>query len=189
MGPTMSDHTWIRNGTSGESTVFGATQDNHWVIGVWDEIRADSWKLKDLVTGLDDAWLIQNGTVVYSPHELTSYAPRTAIGVTDTGGLVLVQVDGCEHCPFKDIQKRGVSLLELGTFMMNEMDALFAINLDGGGSASTVLNGRLVNRPTCLDYVSVKCERKVATAICVGKEQGNRDPHFFNRANFRDVMN
>ena len=171
IGPTMSHGTWIHNGTDGESTIFGVTEDNHWMIGVWDTNRAIQWKARDVITGLDNAWLIQNGTLAHESKQSTSYAPRTAIGVTATGRLVLVQVDGCEHCPFENERKRGASLVELGSFMISQLGVSFGINLDGGGSATTVVDGNVVNRPTCLDYINAKCQRKVATVVCLGDER------------------
>ena len=84
---------------------------------------------------------------------------------------MLVQVDGCEHCPFENERKRGVSLVELGSFMISQLGVSFAINLDGGGSATTVVDGHVVNRPTCLDYINAKCQRKVATVVCIGDER------------------
>lgn len=41
-----------------------------------------------------------------------------------------------------------------------------AINLDGGGSSTFVVNGTVKDFPTCND-VNVKCERPVATAMCI----------------------
>jgi exopolysaccharide biosynthesis protein len=43
-------------------------------------------------------------------------------------------------------ESRGVGLEELATLML-EAGAVEAINLDGGGSSTLVVNGILVNRP------------------------------------------
>lgn len=171
IGPIMSHGMWIHNGTNGDSTIFGVTEDNHWMVGVWDVKRAIEWKARDVITGLDNAWLVQNGIVARDARQSLSFAPRTAIGVTARGKLMLVQVDGCEHCPFENERKRGVSLVELGSFMISQLGVSFAINLDGGGSATTVVDGHVVNRPTCLDYINAKCQRKVATVVCIGDER------------------
>jgi exopolysaccharide biosynthesis protein len=45
--------------------------------------------------------------------------------------------------------------------------ALHAINLDGGGSSTTVENGTTINRPTSSDNWAVKQERGVTTIACV----------------------
>jgi exopolysaccharide biosynthesis protein len=44
----------------------------------------------------------------------------------------------------------------------------YAINLDGGSSSTLVVNQTVVNHPTCLDVIPWKCERPVATVLCVG---------------------
>jgi exopolysaccharide biosynthesis protein len=67
-------------------------------------------------------------------------APRTAIGVTKDGHVLLTVVDG-RH---KTI---GMSLLELALFMQ-EMGAVDAMNLDGGGSSEMVIKGKVMNKPS-----------------------------------------
>lgn len=44
-----------------------------------------------------------------------------------------------------------------------------AVNLDGGGSAVSVLRGQVVSKPTC-DDTPVVCERPVTTAACIPYE-------------------
>ena len=64
--------------------------------------------------------------------------------------------------------KRGLTLHAFATHLI-DLGLRYAINLDGG--SSTVLideTGKVVNHPTCLDVVSYKCERPVATVFCVG---------------------
>lgn len=43
-----------------------------------------------------------------------------------------------------------------------------AINLDGGGSATLVLNGSLANYPSdhCVDDSMWRCQRSISTIIC-----------------------
>jgi hypothetical protein len=66
--------------------------------------------------------------------------PRTAAGYTADGDLLLLVVDGRQEA------SRGVSLEELATLMI-ELGAVEALNLDGGGSSTLSVRGRLVNRP------------------------------------------
>lgn len=69
-------------------------------------------------------------------------SPRTAVGITRAGTLVIVTVDGRD--PARSI---GVTLDELAD-LMRELGAQDAMNLDGGGSTTFVLEGRLLNRPS-----------------------------------------
>ena len=65
--------------------------------------------------------------------------PRAAIGVTD-GELLALVADG------RSDEDAGLTLGELATAMA-DLGARAALNLDGGGSASLVCDGRLRNRP------------------------------------------
>ncbi len=81
-------------------------------------------------------------------------APRTALGLTKEGRILLVVVDG------RQAASAGLTLLELALFMQ-ELGAVEAMNLDGGGSSEMVINDKIVNRP------SDGRERKVANALAV----------------------
>lgn len=147
-----------------QSISFGLTYSNDWIIG---NIPLElSTNIKELITGLNNAWLVFNSTVpmtTYDDHR----APRTAIGVKSSGELVLLQVDGCEHCWTRNPIHRGATLKEIAAELIAE-GVSYAINLDGGGSSSTFHSGRIVSSPTCLDYVDITCERPIASAICIG---------------------
>jgi len=80
--------------------------------------------------------------------------PRTAVGVRADGTLLFVTVDG--RRPDKSV---GMSIPEL-TDLMLELGSVSAINLDGGGSTTMVIEGRIVNRPS-----SSKGARRNADAI------------------------
>ncbi len=81
--------------------------------------------------------------------------PRTAAGITADGELLLVLVDGRQPL------SRGVTLEELAALMV-DIGAEKALNLDGGGSSSLVVNGKLLNRPS-----GRTLERQVMSAIGV----------------------
>ena len=68
--------------------------------------------------------------------------PRTAVGVRADGTLLFVTVDGRQ--PEESV---GMSLPEL-TDLMLELRCVSAVNLDGGGSTTMVIEGRIVNRPS-----------------------------------------
>jgi len=79
--------------------------------------------------------------------------PRTAAARTVDGSLILMVVDG------RQPSSRGVNLEELAA-LLRGVGALDAVNLDGGGSSTLVVNGSLVNRP-----VGVALQREVMSAI------------------------
>jgi len=68
--------------------------------------------------------------------------PRTALGVRADGTLLLVAVDGRD--PERSV---GMSIAELAALLL-ELGAVDALNLDGGGSTTMVVEGRTVNRPS-----------------------------------------
>lgn len=104
------------------------------------------------------------------PNPCTTYLckthPRTAIGVTATGRILMVVVDGRRN------DSRGVTLVQLAK-LMRSLRAANAINLDGGGSSTMVARGRrgglkVVNQP------SDGRQRKVSSAVLIlkGKDKG-----------------
>ncbi len=95
-------------------------------------------------------FIVQNGVEAISPHPpiADQLHPRTALGITATGGLVLATVDGRQSG-----YSGGVDLDELATLMLSR-GVVQALNMDGGGS--TTMDVRLpgdtdvslVNRPS-----------------------------------------
>ena len=72
---------------------------------------------------------------------------RTAIGVTETGNVLVLTVD-----------KPGMTFEQM-TAIFLQYHAVYAMNLDGGGSVRKLHNGRVVNNPSE--------NRKVDSAFCV----------------------
>jgi exopolysaccharide biosynthesis protein len=117
----------------------------------------------DTVGGLPQ--LVENGAVVATAcaESICKRHPRTGIGVTPTGRLLMVVVDGRRK------GSKGMTLVQLAG-LMRELHASFALNLDGGGSSTMWvdpkgrrLKGRVVNVP------SDGAERKVSSALLVIK--------------------
>lgn len=90
--------------------------------------------------------------------------PRTAIGITSEGKVVLVTVDG------RNTHAHGMSLPEL-TFLLAQLGIHDALNLDGGGSTALFIKGNdeagIVNYPSDNKEFDHQGERKVANAILV----------------------
>ena len=81
--------------------------------------------------------------------------PRSAIGYSKEGYLIMMVVDG------RQADSRGVYLEELAIMMM-EFNCDEAINLDGGGSSCMVADNRLLNRP-----IGRNIQREIMSAIGV----------------------
>lgn len=123
-----------------------------------DYSKAQIWKVHDAI-GAGPA-LVMNGKIHITSDEEAFFGtaipkvhPRTAAGYTEKGSLILMVVDGRQE------SSRGVSLEELAT-LMQELNVVEAMNLDGGGSSSLVVDNTLVNHPT-----SSLTEREVMSAI------------------------
>jgi len=106
--------------------------------------------------------LIKNGAInsvdewkLYKPDIVNGRAPRTAIGINGNNEIIIITVDGRQ--PSLSI---GMSLNELAQEMLRN-GAIEAINLDGGGSTTMVINNNIVNSP------SDGHERSVANALII----------------------
>jgi hypothetical protein len=99
--------------------------------------------------------LLQDGVPTGQCNSGCGIQPRTGVGVTATGRILLVVVDGR-----KPRWSIGVSATELAA-IMRELGAVTALNLDGGGSTTMVVNGEVVNRP------SDGHERAISNAILI----------------------
>jgi exopolysaccharide biosynthesis protein len=103
--------------------------------------------------------LVRNGRVLSGNVDGTTpfhrRNPRTGVGATADGRLLLVTVDGRQ--PGVSV---GMTLREFAELFVS-LGARSAINLDGGGSTTMVLDGTVVNR------VSDPQERRVPTAVLV----------------------
>ena len=81
--------------------------------------------------------------------------PRSAIGYKKNGDVVMMVIDG------RQVDSRGAYLEELA-MLMKQFDCEKALNLDGGGSSSLVVNGELINNP-----IGLKSEREVMSFVAI----------------------
>lgn len=86
---------------------------------------------------------------------MTVRSPKTMVGRNSVGDAILAVVDGRQTD-----WSVGMTMTEAAAFMRS-LGALDALNLDGGGSSSFVMNGVVMNRP------SDGRERAVATALAI----------------------
>lgn len=89
------------------------------------------------------------------PAFIADRHPRTAIGKTKTGEILLVTVDG------RQAESVGMSLTMLAELLL-EFGAVEAINFDGGGSTTMVIKNKVVNKPS-----DASGERPVSDAILI----------------------
>lgn len=81
--------------------------------------------------------------------------PRTALGIDSEGRYIILIVDGRQS-----YYSSGLTLTELAN-TMQQLGAVDAMNLDGGGSTAMAVMGRVVNRP------SDGHERRVSNVLLV----------------------
>lgn len=124
--------------------------------------KTELWKRASYIVG-GGPQLIKEGRVAIEPEEeriaakfISDRHPRTAIARLKDGRLLLATVDGRQ--PGRSV---GMSLPELAGLLL-EYGVLEAINLDGGGSTTMVVNGKLVNSPS-----DPTGERPVSDAILI----------------------
>lgn len=126
------------------------------------ETPKDAWNaLQHALAG--GPHLISNGQVRslsdwrqegFSETHLTGRSPRTAIGQTADGTVLLVTIDGRQSG-----WSAGVNVRELAQILLN-LGARDAVNLDGGGSTVMTSNAQIVNRPS-------EARRSVANGLFV----------------------
>ena len=110
--------------------------------------------------------LVKNGEIAVDKNTEVGLAwsgqdnPRCAIGYVSEGHYLFIVVDGrCDA-------SHGTSLWELADIFC-ELGAKTAYNLDGGGSATMIFNGRLINTPYT-NWNKPSGERRVSDIVYIG---------------------
>jgi hypothetical protein len=107
------------------------------------------WKVKNAIGG--GPVLLQNGEIKITNNEelkfsgktgLTDKHPRTAMGYTANGDLIIMVVEG-RNPSIAD----GVSLPQLAQ-LLKDIGCVEALNLDGGGSSCMLINGKETIKPS-----------------------------------------
>jgi exopolysaccharide biosynthesis protein len=125
---------------------------------MYDSVK--SWKPEYAVQG--GPVLISDGKINITTEEevffgstIPNIHPRTAVGYTSDNHLLILIIDGRQPL------SRGVSLDELAA-ILNDLDCVEALNMDGGGSSAAVVDGILLNRPS-----GKMVEREVMSVITI----------------------
>ena len=118
------------------------------------------WNVEDITNGVPQ--LIKNGKIdITWEQEKASKSfvetrhPRTAVAKLKDGKFLMLTADGRSEA------SAGLGLYDLAKYML-ELGAVDAMNLNGGGSTTMFLEGKVVNRPS-----DKEGERKIGDAILV----------------------
>lgn len=109
--------------------------------------RIRKWKMKTVIGG--GPVLIQNGEVRISNNEEMMFAgkaiidkhPRTAMGYTHSGKLILLVIEG------RSLNAAGADLKQVAQ-ILKDLGCWEALNLDGGGSSYMLVNGKQTISPS-----------------------------------------
>jgi hypothetical protein len=117
---------------------------------------------EDIVAGVPQ--LIKNGKIKITWEEEKSTKafvetrhPRTAVAKLKDGKFLMITVDGRSEI------SGGIGLQDLAEYLLS-LGAVDAMNLDGGGSTTMFVDGKVVNHPS-----DKEGERKVSDALLVRK--------------------
>ncbi|XP_028914298.1 N-acetylglucosamine-1-phosphodiester alpha-N-acetylglucosaminidase isoform X2 [Ornithorhynchus anatinus] len=177
LGNLVSDGRRVGDAGGLQNAQFGIRRDGTLVTGYLteEEVLDEENPFVQLVSGV--VWLLRAGrSYVNESQELECdktqetgtfskfvnvVSARTALGHDKEGRLVLFHADG-------QTDRRGINLWEMAEFL-KEQGVVNAINLDGGGSATFVVNGTLASYPSdhCRENGMWRCPRSVSTVVCL----------------------
>ncbi|SKA79774.1 Exopolysaccharide biosynthesis protein [Caloramator quimbayensis] len=124
------------------------------IVGQYKYDEIENLKLRDAIS-FGPALIVNGKPMIKKGDGGWGIAPRTAIGQTQDGKVLLLTIDGRQKdslgATLKDVQD---ILLEYGAYN--------ASNLDGGSSATMYNDGKLVNKPS-----DILGERAIPSAFIV----------------------
>uniref|UniRef100_A0A1A8CXF3 N-acetylglucosamine-1-phosphodiester alpha-N-acetylglucosaminidase n=1 Tax=Nothobranchius kadleci TaxID=1051664 RepID=A0A1A8CXF3_NOTKA len=181
LGNVVSNGRLVQDSRGLQNAQFGIRKDGTLVFGYLsqEEVLDQSNPFVQLVSGV--IWLLRNGEI-YIRQSLEAecnktqetgslqkfvevVSARTAVGHDAAGKLILLHIDG-------QTEIRGMNLWQLANYMKDN-GVINAINLDGGGSSTYVVNGSLASYPSdhCKSDSKWRCSREVSTVLCVHKRR------------------
>lgn len=109
---------------------------------------------------IKDGQLIENYQYeLFYDDIIRSIANRTAIGITANNELILLVVDG------RASYSSGIAMKDMAKILKNDFNCIDALNLDGGGSSTLIVNGEVYNQNS-ID----SGQRNVLTGLLIVKE-------------------
>lgn len=168
----VPDLKWVYSIGTGNTDVYAYPSPSPNLLGTAPQPQPDasfpaggsSWKVKSAIGG--SPVLVYNNQVnITDKEELidinnNSSRPRSAIGYTSSGVILIMAVQGDGFIPAYD----GLSLPELATFM-KDLGCSYAMNLDGGGSTSMIIGGMQTVKPSATGV-----ERPVVSVLMIKKK-------------------
>lgn len=155
-GITIVNGKVITGQPSGNEPVIALTKTGALVVGPYTLKQLQGMNVEQAVTF--GPVLVQDSKDMIAGAGGWGFAPRTAIGQTADGTIILAVTDGRYIHGANDM---GASMQDMAQLMLH-YGAVVAANLDGGSSTTMFYNGKLVNQPS-----DVLGEREVATAVIV----------------------
>lgn len=124
---------------------------------ILESMNADQIKAKGIQEGVTfEPYLIKNGELLIKGDGGWGMAPRTGIGQTADGTVILVVIDGRQPT-----WSNGAALSDLMN-VFDDYHAINAVNLDGGSSTEMIYDGKVLNR-----LWNIFGERYIPTAFVV----------------------
>ena len=135
----------------------------------WSKKKEDRWKKKKGIMLASGPSLLEHGhySEWLDPEDLKFFPkkhPRSALAFTKEGKIMAIVVDG--RAPKNAI---GMSIPEFA-YLVKLLGCERALNLDGGGSSTLWIDGKILNHPTDNKRFDHEGERKVANIIYFYKE-------------------
>ncbi|KPU26324.1 hypothetical protein TR13x_10655 [Caloranaerobacter sp. TR13] len=134
---------------------------NNFKVGKKVKLEIDTTPdYKNIKTAIGSGtFIVKDGNIADFTLNIKGKHPRTALGINkNKDELILVTVDG------RDTSYKGVDLNTLAEIMI-DLGAYEAVNLDGGGSTTMVLNPQYEENPTVVNRPSDGKERKISNGI------------------------
>lgn len=157
--------------TNGQSwNFFGIKKDGTAVIGNSSEYESMKANLQEALGG--NAILVRNSQIYQTPQTGQDKEPRTAVGIKEDGDVFFVVIDGRQE-PYS----AGISMKDLAQLMLDH-GAVYALNLDGGGSSTFTTRKRGEDGLEVDNQPSDRNERSVANSwLVVTKELSDHKFH------------
>ena len=150
----------VYNGVGSEN-FFGILKDGTPIIGGSAEWNAHQGEIAEAIGA--NIWLVKDGKIVVTntSNYYNQRAPRSCVGITYDGRVVLMALDGRQD-PFS----AGGSNIEIAQIML-DAGCVSAVNLDGGGSTTFATKAEGSDTITVTNRPSDGYERSVSSSLMV----------------------
>lgn len=140
MGIVVKDGEVLYNDTSGSFNIVGFDYSGRLITGQFTLEDIQKNNIKDAVS-FGPALIINGEPVTIEGDGGSGLQPRTAIGQTIDGKVLILEIDGRQ--PLYSV---GASIKDIQNILLR-YGAINASNLDGGSSTAMYYNGEIINKP------------------------------------------